>query len=181
MKNINNNLAGAFKLMLMGIFFLTAITTFAQEEKVLNGRIVDPEGNPISGVIVNVAESSRIVLSDKEGNFSLTKVKASDDIVLTILGYKNTSVKAEFSDDFKIVMEPDLDEYAHTTPVAFTRKQKKFLTEATSVVTGEELEKFPITVLQNAFTSTVTGMETYEWASEPDGPKLPCTFVDLEP
>ena len=167
MKNINNNLAGAFKLMLMGIFFLTAITTFAQEEKVLNGRIVDPEGNPIPGVIVNVAESSRIVLSDKDGNFSLDKVKDDDKIIFSLPGYKNTTETADFSGSFEVVMEPDLDEYAHTTPVAFSRKQKKFVTEATSSVTGEELERFPITVLQNAFTSTVNGVATYEWASEP--------------
>ncbi|PTN07636.1 TonB-linked SusC/RagA family outer membrane protein [Mangrovibacterium marinum] len=167
MKYISNNLAGAFKLMLMGILFLTALTTYAQEEKVLTGRIVDPAGNPISGVVVNVAESSRIVLSDQDGNFSLTKVKDSDEIIFTGEGYKNTSETAVFGGSFEVVMEPDLDEYAHTTPVAFGRKQEKLVTEATSSVTGEELEHFPITVLQNAFTSTVNGVETYEWASEP--------------
>ena len=167
MRKVYNNLAGAFKLLLMGIFFLTAITTYAQEEKILTGRIVDPEGNPISGVIVNVAESSRIVISDIDGNFSLTKVKVNDELFLSSIGYKNATVTADFSGDFKIEMEPDWDEYTHTAPVAFGRKQKKFVTEATSVVTGEELQKYPITVLQNAFTSTVTGVATYEWASEP--------------
>lgn len=166
-RNINNNLAGALKLMLMSIFFLIASTTFAQEEKVLNGRIVDPEGNPIPGVIVNVAESSHIVLSDKDGNFSLNKVKENDEIIFSLPGYKNTTETADFLGSFEVVMEPDLDKYAHTAPVAFGRKQKKFVTESTSSVTGEELERFPITVLQNAFTSTVNGVETYEWASEP--------------
>ena len=167
MKNINNYSARALKLLLIGIFFLTAITTFAQEEKALNGRIVDPEGNPVSGVVVNIAESSKIVLSDKDGNFSLKTVKPNEEIIFTLIGYKNTSAKAVFNDKFEVVLEPDTDEYAHTTPVAFGRKQKKFVTEATSVVTGEELEKYPITVLQNAFTSTVSGVATYEWASEP--------------
>jgi TonB-dependent SusC/RagA subfamily outer membrane receptor len=41
------------------------------------------------------------------------------------------------------------------------------MTEATSVVSGEVLQKHPITVLQNAFTSTVNGVQTYEWSSEP--------------
>ncbi|EJW95572.1 hypothetical protein EVA_16322, partial [gut metagenome] len=41
------------------------------------------------------------------------------------------------------------------------------MTEATSVVKGSELEKHPITILQNAFTSTVTGVATYEAQSEP--------------
>ncbi|MGQ1945991.1 SusC/RagA family TonB-linked outer membrane protein [Geofilum sp. OHC36d9] len=166
-KYINNNMARVLRLLLMGIFFLNAISTFAQEEKVLNGRIVDPEGNPISGVVVNVAESSKIVLSDKDGNFSLITSIPNEEIVFTAIGFKNTSAIAELNKSFEVVMEPDLDEYEHTTPVAFGRKQKKFVTEATSVVTGEELQKYPITVLQNAFTSTVNGVATYEWASEP--------------
>ncbi|WP_205461952.1 SusC/RagA family TonB-linked outer membrane protein [Mangrovibacterium lignilyticum] len=151
----------------MSIFFLTAISGFAQQEKVLTGRIVDPQGNPVSGVIVNVAESSRISLSDSDGNFSLTRVKDGEEIIFSLIGYKNAVETADFGGSFEIIMEPDLDEYTHTTPVAFGRKQKKFVTEATSSVTGEELERFPITVLQNAFTSTVNGVETYEWASEP--------------
>ena len=57
MKNINNNPARVFRLLLIGIFSLIAITSFAQEEHVLNGKITDPEGNPISGVVVNVEES----------------------------------------------------------------------------------------------------------------------------
>ncbi|GAO29070.1 TonB-dependent receptor [Geofilum rubicundum JCM 15548] len=167
MRNITSNWAGAFKLLLMGVFFLATLTTFAQEAKILKGQIVDSEGNPISGAIVNVAESSRIVLSDADGYFSLENVKVNDEITVTSVGYKSKILNAEFTEDFQIVLASDLDRYAHTTPVGFDRKKKKFVTEATSVVTGEELEKHPITVLQNAFTSTVTGVATYEWASEP--------------
>ena len=166
-KYMLRNLAGGGKLLLMGFLFLIASTAFAQEEKVLNGRIVDDKGNPVVGAIVNVTESSRIALSDENGNFSLKKVLVNADITAACIGYKNTTLKAEFTDDFKIVLIPDLDIYAHTTPVPFGRKELKFVTEATSVVTGQELQKHPITVLQNAFTSTVNGVETYEWASEP--------------
>ena len=49
----------------------------------------------------------------------------------------------------------------------FSRVQKKHVVASASTVTGEELAKHPVTVLQNAFTSTVTGVETYEANSEP--------------
>lgn len=78
-------------------------------------------------------------------------------------------------------MDADLDEYAHTTPLPFNRKPKKFVTESTSIVTGEELEKHPVTVLQNAFTSTVTGVETYEAQPNRDGVKRLCISVASVP
>ncbi|HYQ57793.1 MAG TPA: SusC/RagA family TonB-linked outer membrane protein [Draconibacterium sp.] len=176
MKNINNNLARVFKLLLMGIFSLITITTYAQEEQILNGRIIDSEGNPIPGVVVNVAESNRLILSDEEGNFSLDRVNVGDEIVFTLLGFKTKTVMADFSGNFEVILESDLDEYLHTTPVAFGRKQKRFVTESSSVVSGEELEKFPVIVLANAFTSTVTGVATYEWSSEP-GRASTATFI----
>lgn len=158
---------GLHKLLLIAILIWFAGTTSAQETRTLAGRVVDPDNNPIPGVIVNIAEASHIVLTDANGEFSLPLVKSGDEVIATAVGYFTTSMTVEFSITFTIVMKPDIDIYAHTTAVPFGRKQKKFVTESMSSVTGEELEKHPITVLQNAFTSTVTGVQTYESASEP--------------
>lgn len=170
MYNLNHiikNLTGAGKALLLGILLIATGTVWAQTTQTLKGRIVDTEGNPVAGAVINVAEESRIVLSDENGYFSLKNVKASDEICISSVGYKNAQVAVDFNGNFKVELQSDLDEYLHTTPIAFGRKAKKLVTESTSVVTGEELQKHPITVLQNAFTSTVTGMETYEWSSEP--------------
>ncbi|MDR2804072.1 MAG: TonB-dependent receptor [Dysgonamonadaceae bacterium] len=140
---------------------------YAQSPKTLDGRIVDENGHPVAGAIVNVAEASRITLSGKDGYFHLKNVKPGDEIIVTRQGYFPASVPADFSDNFNVELKVDNDEYKHATPLPFSRKEKKFVTEATSVVSGEELEKHPVTVLQNAFTATLTGVETLEMQSEP--------------
>lgn len=165
--NIISKLTGISQFLLMVVFLFATATAWAQSGKTLKGRIVDNEGNPIVGAVVNIAEQSRIALSDKDGYFYLKNVSPSDEICISSVGYHNTQVPVDFNDGFKVVMQEDFDEYLHTTSIAFGRKAKKLVTESTSVVTGEELQKHPITVLQNAFTSTVTGMQTYEWSSEP--------------
>lgn len=165
--NIISKLPQKRKYLLVGVLMLACSNIWAQEAGVLKGRILDAEGKPIAGAVVNVAEQSRIVLSDENGFFFLKNVKADDELCVSCIGYKNATGIAEFDSDFTITMEADLDEYLHTMPVPFGRKPRKFMTESTSVVTGQELQKHPITVLQNALTSTVTGVETYEWSSEP--------------
>lgn len=160
--------AGASRLLLLAaLLFCTIIKAEAQEAKTLKGRVTDTDNAPIAGAIVSIAEASIIDLTDNEGWFELKNVKPGEELTVSAVGYFRASVIAEFRSDFVIVMTPDVDLYEHTTAIPFDRKKKKFVTEATSVVTGEELEKHPITVLQNAFTSTVTGMQTYEWSSEP--------------
>ncbi len=165
--NIIKKMTGAKRLMLLSLITLLSCVAWAQDGRVLRGRIVDPSGDPIPGAVVNVSEASRIALSDKDGYFNLKNVKQADELCIKSVGFLSTTAIADFDPDFQIVMEPDADMYTHTTPVPFGRKPKKLVTESTSIVTGEELEKHPVTVLQNAFTSTVTGMQTYEWASEP--------------
>ncbi|MGL5937345.1 MAG: SusC/RagA family TonB-linked outer membrane protein [Phocaeicola sp.] len=167
MNNRSKELMRMVKFLLMAVLVLSAGTTWAQTERTLKGQIVDADGKPIAGAVVNVAESSRIALSDKNGIFHLKGVKVADELCISSVGYLSTTSIAEFDEGYQITMECDLDEYVHTMPLPFGRKAKKLITESTSVVTGEELQKHPVTVLQNAFTSTVTGMQTYEWSSEP--------------
>lgn len=167
MNNIKIKLAGIGKFLLTGALIFVTFNALAQKEPVLEGRIVDSTGEPIAGAMINIAEQSRYVLSAIDGTFSLKNVKPNDELIISSAGYKTTSSIAEFGGNFVIVMEDDLDEYLYTMPMPFGRKEKKFITESTSVVTGEELQKHPITILQNAFTATVTGVQTYEWSSEP--------------
>ena len=166
-KDTINKPARMKRLLLMSIFLLAAVSMYAQNERTLKGRIVDDEGSAIPGAVINVSESSRIALSDAEGYFELKGVKENDELYISCVGYHSATALAEFTSNFTIKLNRDLDDHSHTMPLPFERKEDRFITEATSVVTGEELKKHPITVLQNAFTSTVTGVQTYEWSSEP--------------
>lgn len=152
--------------IILGVLLATPSSVMAQGQQTLKGRVVDADGKPIAGAVVNVAEQNRIVLTDKDGNFTLKKVSGSDEICVSSVGYKNTQVKVDLN-GLQVTLEADEDKYSKTTPVPFGRKELRLTTESKSVVTGEELQKHPVTILQNAFTSTVNGMETYEVSSEP--------------
>ena len=146
---------------------LTTSTILAQNGRTLKGRVVDSQGEPIVGAVVNLGEGLKIALTDENGRFELKKVDASDEVFVDYVGYKQGRKKVDFNtENFEIALEVQ-DPYELMAPIPFNAKPKKLLTEATSVVTGAELEKHPVTVLQNAFTATLTGVETYEDRSEP--------------
>ena len=168
MNHIIKRKSTAGKCLLLGAFLMSSVCILAQENgRELKGHVVDNEGNPIHGAVVNVSEQSRISLSDKDGFFTIKNAKMNDEICVASIGFINVTDTLDAMENYQIVMSPDSDEYMHTMPLPFGRKSKKLITESTSVVTGTELEKHPITILQNAFTSTVNGVETYEWSSEP--------------
>lgn len=167
-KDIFNIASTTGKVLVMGALLGASTTAFAQTEEVLKGRIVNSHGDPVVGAVVNVAEESRIALTNKDGYFTLKKVLPTDEICVSSLGYKNAQEKVTtFDGSFTIKLEDDIDEYEHTVPVPFERKKNKLSTESRSVVTGEELQRYPVTQLQNTFTSVLNGVETYEWSDEP--------------
>ena len=156
------------KLTMVMLLALFAQQTIAQDgTATLKGRIIDQEGNPIAGAVVNIAEQSRIAVSDKDGYFNLKKVKPSDDLYITSVGYITKSAVADLDKGIEVVLEKDLDIYAKKVAMPFQSLPYKYVLNSASTMTGSELEKHPVTVLQNAFVGSVTGVETYEAISEP--------------
>ncbi|SEM41519.1 TonB-linked outer membrane protein, SusC/RagA family [bacterium A37T11] len=151
------------------ISLLLAInSTFGQDEGLtLTGRVVNENGLPVSGAIISVAEESRIGVSDKNGYFSLKKVHPQDELIITANGYKATRATAVFKEGFQISLVAETDPYVNKIAVPFSEMPLKLVVNSMSTITGDELEKHPVTVLQNALPGGVTGIATYEANSEP--------------
>lgn len=155
------------KEVIVATLLLASVPISAQTDQPLQGRIVDRSGNPISGAIINIAEDSRIVISDKNGFFKLKQVKPLDEINISSVGYKNETVEASFIENLVITLDADSDIYSKSFAMPFSSVQSKHVLASASTVYGEELVKHPVTVLQNAFAGNVTGVPTYEANSEP--------------
>ena len=149
---------------LMGL----SLTAAAQNKGQIKGRVLNADGEPVVGAVVNVAEDNKIVLTDENGYFTLSGYKADDDVCAAALGYENAVVKMDpNASEFVITLEYALQPMDKEMPIAFATKKEKYMTESRSVVSGTDLQRYPVTVLQNAFSSTLPGVETYEWSSEP--------------
>jgi hypothetical protein len=65
---------------------------FIQQEKVLKGTVLDENQQPLPGATVQVKGSSRGVITDIDGTFSLN-VTSDDVLIVSFIGYTNTEVK----------------------------------------------------------------------------------------
>ena len=67
-QNIYNKVSSSSKVLMLSALLCASSSVLAQEQ-VLKGRIVNSQGDPIPGAVVNVAEESRIALTDKDGYY----------------------------------------------------------------------------------------------------------------
>ena len=164
---MNNRIYNISKSLLAVAMLLGISVTASAQNRELKGRVVDADNDPVIGAIVNVAEDNKIVLTDADGYFILKDVRADDDVCAAATGFETAIVKADWNGDFVIKMDFAVMDQEKLMPIAFSQKKEKYMTESRSVVSGTELQRYPVTVLQNAFNGNLNGIETYEWSSEP--------------
>ena len=80
-QNIYNKMSASGKALMLGALLVCSGSALAQSQQVLKGRIVNSDGEPVVGAVVNVAEESRIAITDNNGYFSLDKVSKTDETV----------------------------------------------------------------------------------------------------
>ena len=156
-------------LSVMFVWVLSMQVTFAQvaQEALQRGKILDTEGNPIAGAIINIAETNRLAISDINGDFLLPKTKSGDELIITAVGYITASVISRPQEQLVVSLYDDGGKYEQLVDLPFQKVKSKLNMASSSVVTGHELEKHPVAVLTNAFPGSLTGIAHYEFNSQP--------------
>jgi ribosomal protein S4E len=67
---MNNRINKIAKSLLAVVVMGCSLTATAQKGNVLKGRVLNADGEPVVGAVVNVAEDNKIVLTDENGFFT---------------------------------------------------------------------------------------------------------------
>lgn len=130
------------------------LSAMPEDDIQASGRVIDEEGNPLTGVTVVMQGTNNGTISDIEGNFSLN---TSDDgvLIFSLKGYYTQQIevngRASLGD---IVMVKD-NTVTDDIPVAFRRVSKDDLLGSVSYVNVEEKLNY------NYTTGAFENMESY--------------------
>jgi TonB family protein len=73
--------------------------------KVVKGKVVNPEGKPLSGATIIIRNTNTGVITDKEGNFKIKNIPIGGELVISFEGYQTTTVKSDAGNAMLIKME----------------------------------------------------------------------------
>ncbi|NLR94457.1 TonB-dependent receptor [Flammeovirga agarivorans] len=102
------------KKLTLFLYFITVALAFSQEKgTVITGSVMSEKGLPIDNVIVGIEGKNIVTFSDKDGYFSLKKVKQTKfNLIFTRLGYKKmvkaVDLENQPSSEFNIVLIEDV-------------------------------------------------------------------------
>ena len=140
-------------LLLFGGFFSMQAQTFTVE-----GNVTDENNMPLLGVNVLVKGESRGTTTDFDGNFSISGLSEENVLVLSYVGFETLEVPVTGDGFLNIVLTSDSAALEEVVVIGYGTQQRKDITGAVSVVSGETIEEMKPIRLEQALQGTAAGV-----------------------
>jgi iron complex outermembrane receptor protein len=136
MQKILNLKQGTQKAMFF-VFFLLCSTVMLAQNKV-SGTVLDATGEPLIGVSVLETGTNNGVVTDFNGDFTLT-VKQGAKLTISYVGYTTQTVAA--ANGMKVTLEEDNKVLNEVVVVGYGTMRRKDVTSSITTVKSEDLNK----------------------------------------
>jgi TonB-linked SusC/RagA family outer membrane protein len=146
--------ATAFMFILLGIFSLTA---FSQSVNV-TGTVFDKAG-ALPGVTIKVKGTTAVTSSDSKGGFSIKAPEKNATLVFTFIGYQAKEVLIGSRTKIDVVLSETSSDLNEVVVVAYGTTKKKDLTGAVGIVDMKDIQKAPVTSIDNALEGRLAGVQ----------------------
>ena len=128
-------------------------------QQVITGNITTNLDNaPLPGVSILEKGTTNGVITDLDGNFSITVTNSDAILVVSYIGFGTQEIPVDGQTNIDIVMEEDADSLDEVVIVGFGAQKKVSLTGAVSTIDVEDMKSNPTASLSNALAGNVPGI-----------------------
>lgn len=118
--------------------FRNAAKQDTNEIKLVTGRVVDEEDQPLPGVSIAIGSTPAGTTTNAAGNFRLEMPENEDTLVVSLLGYESRTVSVEDTlAGLVLAMRPDEAALEEVVVVGYGKQKKRAITGAAPASSGE--------------------------------------------
>jgi len=133
-------------LRLLTFCFMLFLSTLAlAQNKVLNGKVNDATGNPISGASIRVVGSNKGTITNEKGEFTLNTA-ANVSLQVSSTNFETKVVAVEGKSTLSIVLAQEASNLSDVVVIGYGTQKKKDLTGSVRTV---KLEGSPLSTITN--------------------------------
>ena len=166
-KTLMNRLLFLRRLCVSLCVSMIGILAFAQGRSV-EGVITDASGEPMIGVNVLVKGTTNGAVTDMDGKFVIHKVKSSDVLSVSYIGYTSQDIKVGSRNSFTITLREDSKTLDEVVVIGYGSVRKKDLTGSVATVGAEALTAIPVATATEALTGKMAGVQITTTEGSPD-------------
>lgn len=136
--------------------------------KTVIGRVLDENGDPVIGANVVEKGTTNGTVTDIDGNF---KLEVEDNAILQIsyIGYLVQDINSAGRNSISIVLQEDTKTLEEIVVVGYGTMKKRDLTGSVSSIKSEDIQRSPVTSLDQAIQGKAAGVQVSQASSAPGG------------
>jgi TonB-linked SusC/RagA family outer membrane protein len=148
------------KLILILCYFLS-FTTVAQNSNTYSSVVIDGEGEPIPGAVVNEKGTERFVVTLSDGSFQLKTPSTNFTLSIQSLGFKDYQLEVQNGNmPTKLMLTQDLEELDEVVVTALgIEREKQSLASSIGKIDSKQLTDVPMTNVVNSMAGQVAGVQ----------------------
>lgn len=157
-------------ILLFVLFTLTNIPLllFAQGGYQVKGHIISAEDNqPMIGVSIMEKGTTNGVITDIDGNYSITVTKSPATLQFSYVGMKTVEKQVTASTRINLTMESDAQMVDEVVVVAYGVRKKGTIAGSVSTVKAEKMENVPAASFDQALQGQAPGLMVMSNTGEP--------------
>ncbi len=133
----------------------------------VKGSIVDASGEPVIGASILVKGTSNGVITDIDGNFTLSNVAPAATLVISYVGYKTQEISVNGKTSFKITLVEDAEVLEEVVVVGYGVQKKQSLTGAVTAIKSDDIQTTKTENLVNNIQGKMPGLLIRQKTGEP--------------
>ena len=144
---------------------------FAQSGYKVKGHIISAEDNqPMIGVSVLEKGTTNGVVTDIDGNYSITVTKSPATLQFSYIGMQTIYKQVNASTRIDLKMESSAQQMDEVVVVAYGVRKKGTITGSVSTVKAEKMENIPTPSFDQALQGQAPGLMVLSTSGEPSKP-----------
>ncbi|MFV0537254.1 MAG: SusC/RagA family TonB-linked outer membrane protein [Dysgonomonas sp.] len=152
--------------LVLVVSLFSAVGLFAQSSLQISGTVKDVSGEPLIGTSVVEKGTTNGIMTDVDGNFTLT-VKQDAVIEISFIGFKTQTINVGQTRVFNIVLEDESNVLNEVIAIGYGVQKKKLNTGATMQVKGDEVAKLNTLSPLQALQGQAPGVQISSTSGQP--------------
>ncbi|MEL7601398.1 MAG: TonB-dependent receptor [Proteiniphilum sp.] len=158
----------AFQIILSKANTIVSTENRQQARKNITGRILDEKGEPVIGANIVEKGTTNGTVTDVEGNFTLN-VEENAAIHVSYIGYLPQDITSAGKNSLHVVLLEDMTTLDEIVVVGYGTMRKRDLTGSVSSIKSEDIQRSPVTSLDQAIQGKAAGVQVSQASSAPGG------------
>ena len=138
-----------------------------QAGKKVTGKVTDSSGATLPGVSVMLKGTSTGVITDSNGNYSLSGIPANSILIFSFVGMKSQMVTIGNKTAINVALEEESINLDEVVAIGYGTVKKQNLTSSISKITDDAIKLRAIPTLSEAFAGQLAGVRAQTTSGRP--------------